>query len=254
MPGIDGFETAALIRARERTRHIPIIFLTAINTSETHIFQGYSVGALDYVVKPFEPEVLRAKVAAFIQIYRNTRKLQDEIAHRQKTEAELDASNALLETISRALMDFIADGDQNRTFLNLMNSLLTLTHSEIGFVSEILTNTQGEPTLRMFAAVESRKRRGRGNSKVWEDAGPNALALKRLCSVIKTERRPFIAGDPKTIAQRLGTSLAETSLHNFLALPLLKADCLVGIVGIANRVGGYDDALVASLTPFCHTC
>ena len=55
------------------------------------------------MVKPFEPEVLRAKVAAFVEMYRNTRKLQNEIAQRRKTEAKLDASNDLLETISRAL-------------------------------------------------------------------------------------------------------------------------------------------------------
>src|SRR5580658_7769543 len=111
MPGMDGFETATLIRAREKTRNIPILFLTAINKSDTHVFQGYSVGAIDYVFKPFEPEVLRAKVSAFIEIYRNTRKLQKEIEHRKRTEAKLDASNALLETISRAQMDFIAERD-----------------------------------------------------------------------------------------------------------------------------------------------
>ena len=70
MPGIDGFETAALIKQRERTRDIPIIFLTAISKDEQHVFQGYAAGAVDYIFKPFNPEVLRSKVAVFIDLCR----------------------------------------------------------------------------------------------------------------------------------------------------------------------------------------
>ena len=62
MPGMDGFETAAHIKRRERTRDIPIIFLTAINREPQHAFRGYSAGAVDYLAKPFDPWVLRAKV------------------------------------------------------------------------------------------------------------------------------------------------------------------------------------------------
>jgi CheY-like chemotaxis protein len=63
MPGINGFETARMIKSRERSRHIPIIFLTAINKEESYVFQGYEVGAVDYLFKPFNPDVLRSKVA-----------------------------------------------------------------------------------------------------------------------------------------------------------------------------------------------
>ena len=58
MPGLDGFETAELIKQRERSRHIPIIFLTAISKEERHVFRGYTAGAVDYLFKPFDPEVL----------------------------------------------------------------------------------------------------------------------------------------------------------------------------------------------------
>src|ERR1700730_13555722 len=58
MPGMDGFETAALIRQREKTQRTPIIFLTAIGNSEIHMFKGYSVGAVDYLSKPIVPEIL----------------------------------------------------------------------------------------------------------------------------------------------------------------------------------------------------
>src|SRR5204862_3643558 len=72
MPELDGFETAELIKQRERTSHIPIIFLTAISKEESHVFRGYSAGAVDYLFKPFEPEVLRSKVAVFIELWEKT--------------------------------------------------------------------------------------------------------------------------------------------------------------------------------------
>jgi len=70
MPGISGFETAAMIHERDRTRHTPIIFLTASGQTETEMFQGYAVGAIDYIMKPFVPAVLRSKVAVLTDLYR----------------------------------------------------------------------------------------------------------------------------------------------------------------------------------------
>jgi PAS domain S-box-containing protein len=69
MPGMDGFETAEYIKQRERTQHIPIIFLTAIDKERQQVFRGYSVGAVDYLFKPFDPDVLRSKVAIFVDLY-----------------------------------------------------------------------------------------------------------------------------------------------------------------------------------------
>jgi CheY-like chemotaxis protein len=86
MPVLDGFETAELIKQRERTSHIPIIFLTAISKEEGHVFRGYSAGAVDYLFKPFEPEVLRSKVAVFIELWEKTEQLkrQSELLHEQE--------------------------------------------------------------------------------------------------------------------------------------------------------------------------
>jgi len=78
MPGMDGFETATHIKRRERTRDIPIIFLTAINREPQHAFRGYSAGAVDYLAKPFDPWVLRAKVAVFVDLYRKTRQVREQ--------------------------------------------------------------------------------------------------------------------------------------------------------------------------------
>ncbi|WP_030618870.1 response regulator [Streptomyces sclerotialus] len=78
MPGMDGFETAAHIKRRERTRDIPIIFLTAINHGPHHTFRGYAAGAVDYISKPFDPWVLRAKVSVFVELYMKNCKLREQ--------------------------------------------------------------------------------------------------------------------------------------------------------------------------------
>jgi len=78
MPGMDGLETATRIKHRERTRDVPIIFLTAFHGDPEHMFRGYSVGAVDYVSKPFDPWVLRAKVAVFVDLYERRRQLQEQ--------------------------------------------------------------------------------------------------------------------------------------------------------------------------------
>ncbi|HET7712104.1 MAG TPA: ATP-binding protein [Thermoanaerobaculia bacterium] len=70
MPEMDGFETASLIRERDKSRDTPIIFLTALSRSETNVFRGYELGAVDYIFKPFHPEILRSKVNVFVELFR----------------------------------------------------------------------------------------------------------------------------------------------------------------------------------------
>ena len=76
MPGMDGFETARLIKTRARSSNVPIIFLTAISREAEHQLRGYEAGAVDYLAKPFDPEVLRSKVATFVELYRKTAALR----------------------------------------------------------------------------------------------------------------------------------------------------------------------------------
>jgi PAS domain S-box-containing protein len=118
MPDLDGFETAALIKQRERTRSIPIIFLTAISKDDGNVFRGYSAGAF----KPFNPDVLRSKVSVFIDLYRKTRQLaeQGELLR----ERELAELRRVSEERYRALADampqivWTAAADGRTTYLN----------------------------------------------------------------------------------------------------------------------------------------
>ncbi len=98
MPGMNGFETAALIRERERTKHMPIIFLTAGGKTETEMFQGYAVGAIDYLLKPIRPAVLRSKVLVLLDLYRKStevKRLRIELSDSVK---EVGALRLLLKT------------------------------------------------------------------------------------------------------------------------------------------------------------
>lgn len=80
MPGMDGFETATRIKQRERTRDIPILFLTAIDGEAHQAFRGYAAGAVDYLSKPFDPWVLRAKVGVFLELHERRRELTAQAA------------------------------------------------------------------------------------------------------------------------------------------------------------------------------
>ncbi|WP_333680333.1 response regulator [Dyella sp.] len=96
MPGMDGYETAQLIRAREQTKRIPIIFLSAVNKEMEHLIRGYAMGAVDYVFKPVEPMVLHSKVAVFVDLYMMRREVQLKALQEQALrDAALQAEQAL---------------------------------------------------------------------------------------------------------------------------------------------------------------
>src|SRR5258708_22397734 len=93
MPGMNGFEVAEIIKSRERSRTIPIIFLSAISKEDAYVFKGYSMGAVDYVFNPFNPDVLRSKVAVFVDLFLKHRELQQQgelLRDCQKRELELE--------------------------------------------------------------------------------------------------------------------------------------------------------------------
>jgi signal transduction histidine kinase len=104
MPGMDGFETARLLRERERSRLTPVIFLTAAADELEAVFRGYAVGAVDYLVKPLVPEVLRSKVAVFVEMHRKSAELAREIAERRRAEQRLRESEQRLRELAAHLV------------------------------------------------------------------------------------------------------------------------------------------------------
>src|SRR4030095_9366368 len=107
MPHMDGLQAAKLIRAREKNRHTPIIFLTASSQSDIEMTQGYALGGVDYIFKPFLPDVLRAKVSAFVEMFK-----QSQEAQRQSSllKAERDFADAVLDTVAGFVLVLDTDG------------------------------------------------------------------------------------------------------------------------------------------------
>ena len=86
MPGMDGYELAEFIRAEERTRHVPIIFMSAVYSDDYYVFKGYDAGGVDYIVKPYNPTVLLSKVSVFLQLHRQQTEL---LKHREHLEEQV---------------------------------------------------------------------------------------------------------------------------------------------------------------------
>jgi PAS domain S-box-containing protein len=118
MPDLDGFETATLIKQRERTRHVPIIFVTAISRDEEQVFRGYSAGAVDYVLKPFNPEVLRSKVSVFIELHEKNEQL------RRQAELLKEQELAELRRESEERYRFLAEAQPDQIWTALPNGEL----------------------------------------------------------------------------------------------------------------------------------
>src|SRR5256885_6766595 len=102
MPGMDGFETAALIRQRKSTEHVPIIFVTAYG-DEIHLSRGYSLGAVDYIQTPVVPDVLKTKVSVFVDLYRKTEQTQRQAESLRRRAAQLQQLTAAAVAINSAL-------------------------------------------------------------------------------------------------------------------------------------------------------
>ena len=103
MPGVDGFEAARLIRDRERSRHTPIIFLTSAYEDAPSVTRGYEAGAVDYIVKPLRPEVLKSKISVFVNLYRNNAILMQEVRDRMTAEEHLKTSQQSLRALASHL-------------------------------------------------------------------------------------------------------------------------------------------------------
>src|SRR3954447_8295958 len=123
MPGMDGFETASLIRQRPRSETTPIIFISAVNDTDTHVSRGYSLGAVDYILTPVVPEILRTKIAVFVDLYKKTeqvRRQADERAkliRKQAALAEAEARQERLRFLADAGKVLAGSLDYRQTYL-----------------------------------------------------------------------------------------------------------------------------------------
>lgn len=150
MPGMNGFELAELMRGTERTRHIPIIFITAGAQNQEHRFRGYEVGAVDFLFKPIEPDILRSKVAVFLNLHRVRQELarqRDELARSEQDLAtELDGARKLQELSTR----LIQSGDLTSLYQEIVDTAVKVMSSDFGSL-QILDKSSARPGLHLLA-------------------------------------------------------------------------------------------------------
>src|SRR5947207_6249698 len=149
MPGIDGLETAQLIRGREKSRDTPIIFLTANSTGVRHLSRGYSLGAVDYIVKPVDPDILRSKVNVFVDLFRKNREIRRQAQLLQQQNAEIENTNLhRLKLLIELGHELVAEHDPQRVVTKFCRSSRRLVEAESAAVGLI------DHSKKVFAFLE----------------------------------------------------------------------------------------------------
>lgn len=146
MPDMDGFETARLIRQRVQSRHTPIIFLTGLSLEMESAFRGYEVGAVDYLMKPLVPEVLRSKVSVFVELHRKNTALSNEIKDRLLAEEQLRESQVQLRALAARLVS-VREEERTRIAREIHDELgqvLTGLKLDVTWLAKRLTKKQNE--------------------------------------------------------------------------------------------------------------
>jgi CheY-like chemotaxis protein len=161
MPGMDGFETAQLIRSRERTRHLPLLFITAFSSEDSLVREGYARGAADYIVKPFDPDILRTKVAVFVDLYLQARRLE---SHRALLR---DRERTVMERAATAASGGAPDGEP------LAELLLSAAPVALGVLSPDMRLTRLNAALaRLLDVAEERTDTGSALADVVPELAP----------------------------------------------------------------------------------
>jgi signal transduction histidine kinase len=233
MPNLNGFETAALIYEREKLKHIPIIFITANNYGEENIFKGYRSGAVDYIFKPINPELLRAKVSVFIDLYKKNhqllmqedklkainKNLENEIKERKNSEDKVHELNKKLlvnieslETANKELdrFAFMASHDMQEPLrkIRTFSDLLAIKHKD-----QLDEDAQSKIRIIQKAAVRM------------QELIKDILTFSK----ISTEKEPFVKTDLTPLVQEvvdeLDNAIQEKKANiNIAPLPTLSVN------------------------------
>ena len=248
MPGLDGLETAELIRGRDRSRNIPIIFLTADSTGGRHLSRGYSLGAVDYIVKPIEPDILRSKVNVFVELYKKTLEIKRQAELLEEKNLQLEQAN--LERL-RMLIDLgqelAAEHEPARVleeFCRSARQIIGAQEATVGIIdgSGSHTNRRNGDTLSYSFRCAANEDRvlSNGIPAVIEDA------LKHVI----TKRRPLRLNDSDDLLRTNGKT--SDLVHCFLGTPILSAGRVLGWVYLLNKLDAdefseADERLAATL-------
>ena len=219
MPGLDGFDTATQIKQRDKTKDIPIIFLTAISREPHHALRGYSTGAVDYLAKPFDPWVLRAKVAVFVDLFEKNSLLKKQkellairLEERERAEQALAEKAQELERSNADLQQFayVASHDLQEP-LRVMNGYLAL-------LKDSYENGSAEDSLQLITRIENATSR-------MDTLIQDLLDFAR----VDTQKEPFRAADCNEVVEyalgNLEMAIKDSdAIVKFSDLPTVNAD------------------------------
>ncbi len=241
MPQMDGFETAELMRGSERTRYTPIIFVTEVWKDPTYTFKGYDAGAVDYLVKPIEPQILRSKVKVFVEIFRQRRRLETALADLRQSEERLRVALSEKEVLLKEVHHRVKNNMQ------VVSSLLNLQARKITDPTALEAFADCQRRIRAMSLI---------HETLYRSEDLSCVSCRKYLSRLVTDLSR-IGGGRVAVA----LDLAEFSLHIDQAIPLglivneLVTNALVhafpdqrpGEIRVAVRpIGAADIELVVS--------
>jgi signal transduction histidine kinase/DNA-binding response OmpR family regulator len=234
MPGINGFETAALIRGRERSRNTPIIFLTADNTGGALLSEGYSLGAVDYIMKPVEPDILRSKVAVFVELFKKTEEVKSQAALLHEKNLELE--NANLERLSMLIelgQQLAAERDPDKVlekFCSASRHIVGARYAAVGMLGD-----DGHALPHFHHCNEQQHEAAQAS------LNENAPQIDQdILRTMMVERQPVRLCHVGTSAQSLKFLSPGRFLHSFLGAPILYSERAYGWLCLADKIGAEE--------------
>ncbi len=241
MPGMDGFETATLIRQRERSRAIPIIFLTAFPSNDSQVFQGYAIGAVDFLFKPIVPATLKTKVSVFIELFKKTAEIKRQEALLREVQAR-EHEQKLAEAKQRWESDRLRESNERLKLLaDIANRLLTDVAPEkfLGPLNAQISAHLGLEIFLHYRVDESGKAlqlENSGGLPAVGDARYQRLAFGQDGSGAAAQHRQRIvleniqgSNDPRVQIIR------DLGIQAFVSFPLLAQQRLIGVLSFGTR-------------------
>ncbi|MDX6576712.1 MAG: hypothetical protein QOE96_2665 [Blastocatellia bacterium] len=228
MPGIDGLETAELIRSREKSHDIPIIFLTANTTGTSHLSRGYSLGAVDYIVKPVDPDILRSKVAVFVELFKKNQEIQQQAELLEEKNRELENANlARLNMLIDLGQELAAENDPTQVLAKFGQSARRIVGA--GEAAVGILDNDGK-ALRYFFHCTADK----------ETVSPAAIPAEvaRALDVLVTEQCALRLTESDDLL--LGNMSASDGVQSFLGAPILSPLGVSGWVYLLNKTDDED--------------
>lgn len=215
MPEMNGFETATLIRQRKQSQQTPIIFITAISQTANFIFQGYSVGAVDYLLKPIEPSILKWKVKTFVDLFKKTQQMERQATQLQSANKKLENQLHKIEVINQDLE--LANTELQAFNDSVSHDLRNPLASIKGFIYLLLfkySNTLDETAKHYLQRIQLASER---MEELIDD-------LLRLSQVTSSEMHPQsvnLSALAKVILSEFQTSTPERQVELFIAPDLV---------------------------------